>query len=127
MPFEKDRAVSFIKEYRKYLQYQSTIEILPKPPRHYPMPPTDLLGGLDDIQKKAASGFYKNQFDFDTALQDLVNSGYDGHLSLQLCSQQLFKWENETPLVSISSNGTTLPKVYAYGMFLPSCSPTSRY
>jgi hypothetical protein len=116
MPFEKDRAVSFVSELRKYIQYQSTIEILEKPPANYPMPPTDLLGGLDDIQKKAASEFYTNQYDFDAAIRELVNSAYDGHLYVDLCTQQAFLWESNTPLVSISSNGTALPKVYAYSM-----------
>ncbi|CAG8142514.1 unnamed protein product [Penicillium olsonii] len=114
MPFDKERAVAFVKEYRKYLQYQSTIEILPNPPANYPMPPTDLLGGLDDIQKKAKTGLYNNQFDFDTAISDLLKSAYDGHLGASLCSQQYFVFENDTPLVSVSSNGTALPQVYTY-------------
>lgn len=119
MPFEKKRAVSFVKEYRKYLQYQSTLEILENPPSHYPMPPAHLLGGLDDIQKKADTGFYTNQFDFDAAIKELLKSAYDGHLGAKLCSHQWFDFKTDTPLVSISSNGTTLPKVYTYGMMLP--------
>ncbi|CAG8932810.1 unnamed protein product [Penicillium salamii] len=128
MPLDEGRAVSFVEEYRKYLQFQSTLEILPNPPEGYLMPPTDLLGGLDEIQVKAAIGFYSNQYDFDTAISDLVNSAYDGHLAIQLCSLQVFVGEIDMPLVSISSNGTALPQVYAYNDALqlqdePSVSP----
>ncbi|CAG8416334.1 unnamed protein product [Penicillium salamii] len=114
MPLDEGRAVSFVEEYRKYLQFQSTIEILPNPPAGYLMPPTDLLGGLDEIQVKAAIGFYSNQYDFDTAISDLLKSAYDGHLSIQLCSLQVFWGKIDMPLVSISSNGTALPQVYTY-------------
>lgn len=114
MPLDEGRAVSFVEEYRKYLQFQSTLEILTNPPEGYLMPPTDLLGGLDEIQVKAAIGFYSNQYDFDTAISDLVNSAYDGHLAIRLCSLHYFGLEIDMPLVSISSNGTALPQVYAY-------------
>ncbi|KAJ5794068.1 hypothetical protein N7457_000667 [Penicillium paradoxum] len=114
MPFKKEPAVSFVKEFRKYLQFQSTIEILKSPPPDYPMPPVDLLGGLDKIQEKAAAGEYANQFDFDAAIQLLLNSAYEGHLSAGLCSHQQFNFEKETPLVSISSDGIALPEVYTY-------------
>ncbi|CAG8251038.1 unnamed protein product [Penicillium salamii] len=114
MPLDEGRAVSFVEEYRKYLQFQSTLEILPNPPEGYLMPPTDLLGGLDEIQVKAAIGFYSNQYDFDTAISDLLKSAYDGHLAIRLCSLHYFGLEIDMPLVSISSNGTALPQVYAY-------------
>lgn len=117
MPFEPKRAVSFVKEYRKYMQFQSTVDILKNPPADYPMPPTDLLGGLDEIEQKAGAGMYESQYEFDRELQSLVYSAFDGHLSVQLCSYSVFGgFVNKASLVSISSNGTTLPEVYVSSM-----------
>lgn len=116
MPFDSDRAESFVKEYRKYLQFQSTLETLKDPPDGYPMPSVDLLGGLDKIQEKAAKNKYKSQYAFDTELDKLISSAYDGHLSLGLCSHY-FKFKNDAPLVSISSDGLELPKIYTVRMY----------
>ncbi|KAJ5104465.1 hypothetical protein NUU61_001812 [Penicillium alfredii] len=112
MPFESKLAVSFVKEYRKYLQFHSTLETLKNPPSGYQMPPTDLMGGLNAIQEKAAANHYKNQYEFDSDLQTLVTSAYDGHLSADFCSHSIFTFRNEPPLVSISTNGIDLPKIY---------------
>ena len=115
-PFESKRAAKFVQEYRKYLQYQSTIELLKNPPVDYQMPALDLLGGLDKIEKQAAAGKYDSQYDFDNDISDLLNSAFDGHLSIELCSLAPFVFENKFPLVSVSTNGTTLPKVYTASM-----------
>ncbi|KAJ5913253.1 hypothetical protein N7504_002136 [Penicillium tannophilum] len=112
LPFEPKRASSFVKEYRKYVQFESDIEILKNPPSSYQMPPTDLLGGLDKIERKAAAGEYKSQYEFDTDLKALSLSTYQSHFTLTLCSMSLFIFENSVPLVSISSDGTSLPEVY---------------
>lgn len=117
LPFEPKRASSFVKEYRKYVQFESDIEILKNPPSSYQMPPTDLLGGLDKIERKAAAGEYKSQYEFDTDLKALSLSTYQSHFTLTLCSMSLFIFENSVPLVSISSDGTSLPEVYTKGKF----------
>lgn len=85
-PFESKRAVAFVEEVRKYVNLQSTLEILESPPADYPMPATDILGGLDDIQIKASASHYSNHYDFDLDLQSLFASAFDGHLSFTLCS-----------------------------------------
>lgn len=97
------------------MQFESDIEILKNPPSSYQMPPTDLLGGLDKIERKAAAGEYKSQYDFDAELKALSISAYQSHFRLTLCSLSLFIFRNSVPLVSISSNGTSLPEVYTKG------------
>ncbi|OJJ50399.1 hypothetical protein ASPZODRAFT_23043 [Penicilliopsis zonata CBS 506.65] len=114
MPFVSDLAVEFIEEYRKYLLFQSTIEILQDPPVGYLMPSTDLLGGLDTIQENAAANKYESQFDFDMDLSSLIASAHDGHLSIDLCSLQLLYFTIDLPLASVSSDGLELPQVYLW-------------
>ncbi|EDP56955.1 conserved hypothetical protein [Aspergillus fumigatus A1163] len=112
MPFDAEDAVKFVDEYRKYLQFQSTIENLKTPPGQYSMPSTDLLGGLDNIRRKAQNHDYSSHWDFESDLTQLISSAHDAHLTLQLCSTVLFRFSNSVPLVSLSSDGLELPQVY---------------
>ncbi|EPS28442.1 hypothetical protein PDE_03388 [Penicillium oxalicum 114-2] len=112
MPFESARALAFLDEARKYLQFQSTVDILKSPPPGYTQPSTDLLGGIDTIIEKASNDGYASQFEMDLEVTDLVKSAHDGHLVFQLCSQSIFDHVIDMPLVSISPDGLRLPEVY---------------
>jgi hypothetical protein len=76
------------------------------------MPSTDLLGGIDLILEKVNKDGYSSQFGMDLEVSDLIRSAYDGHLAFQLCSQSIFSYEIDVPLVSISTDGLRLPDVY---------------
>jgi hypothetical protein len=82
------------------------------PPSEYAMPSTDLLGGIDSILEKVNKNGYSSQFEMDLEVSDLIRSAYDGHLAFQLCSQSIFNYEIDMPLVSISTDGLQLPEVY---------------
>lgn len=130
MPFESSRAVTFLNQVRKYLEFHSTVDILKSretryflsfdvtnigtidPPSGYMMPATDLLGGIDSILEKVNNNGYSSQFEMDLEVSDLIRSAYDGHLAFQLCSQSIFNYEIDMPLVSISTDGLQLPEVY---------------
>ncbi|OOQ82895.1 putative peptidase, S41 family [Penicillium brasilianum] len=112
MPFESGRAVTFLNQARKYLEFHSTLDILKDPPSGYTMPSTDLLGGLDSILERANNEGYSSQFEMDLEVSDLIRSAYDSHLAFQLCSQSIFNYEIDLPLVSISTDGLELPKVF---------------
>lgn len=79
------------------------------------MPATDLIGTLDKIEKRAADKCYKNQWEFDTDVNNMINSAYDGHLYVSTCSSSVMIYKNDVPLVSVSSNGTAIPEVYTFG------------
>lgn len=76
------------------------------------MPSTDLMGGIDSILEKANNNGYSSQFEMDLEVTNLIRSAYDGHLTFQLCSQSIFNYEFDMPLVSISTDGLELPEVY---------------
>ncbi|KAJ5787808.1 Interphotoreceptor retinol-binding [Penicillium paradoxum] len=115
MPFDSDRAVKFLDQVRKILEFQSTIDILKNPPSGYTMPSTDILRDIETILDKAKSNSYKSQFEMDLELNHLIKSAHDGHLAFQLCSQSIFTYQVDMPLVSISTDGLALPEVYALG------------
>ncbi|KAJ5166173.1 Interphotoreceptor retinol-binding [Penicillium canariense] len=96
MPFEPSRAATFLNQVRKILEFQSTVDILK----------------VDSILDKVNNNEYSSQFEMDLDVSHLIKSAYDGHLAFQLCSQSIFNYEVDMPLVSISTDGLTLPEVY---------------
>lgn len=112
MPFEAARATKLVTEWGKWLQFQSDLEILKNPPANYQMPPIDIVGTLSDIQAKIDEKKYKNHYEFDTDIQNLIFDTYDGHVALGVCSYSAYQFESDLTLVSVSTNGTELPQVY---------------
>lgn len=133
MPFDSKRAVQFIDEYLKYLQFQSTLDSLqrkafdclhlhvkpsltplPDPPPGYITPSIDLLKGFSKIRNKAETSVYKSQYEFDNDIKTLIHRANEGHLELHLCSHQVFRFHRSPPLVSVSSDGVELPKIFTW-------------
>ncbi|PYI03164.1 peptidase S41 family protein [Aspergillus sclerotiicarbonarius CBS 121057] len=112
MPFESEKAVSFVESLVEYLQWQSTSDVLKNPPSGYLSHPTDLLGSMEDIRIKAAAGKYTSQYEFDNDITRVFQSANDGHLSTTFCSQEVFEFYVNFPIVSVSSDGLQLPKLY---------------
>ncbi|KAJ5622547.1 Interphotoreceptor retinol-binding [Penicillium herquei] len=112
MPFDKELASIFLNQVRKILEFQSTIDILKQPPSGYKMPATDILGGIDSIIDNVNNNSYSSQFEMDLDISNVINSAHDGHLAFTLCSQSIFNFEIDLPIVSISSDGLSLPDVY---------------
>lgn len=83
------------------------------------MPSTDILGGVDSILEKVHRNAYTNHFQMDLDLARLLDSAHDTHLSFHLCSQSIFTLAIDVPIVSISTDGLSLPQVYTLGMHLP--------
>lgn len=86
-----------------------------EPPPSYMSPAKDLTLGLEKIGRRILLGGYESQFDFDLDVQNLISRANDGHLSAGLCSQQIFRFENNLPLASVSRDGFELPQLYVYG------------
>jgi len=76
------------------------------------MPSVDLLGGIDTILEKVKGGGYSSHFEMDLEISNLIKSAHDSHLVFQLCSQTIFNYVIDLPLVSISSDGLSLPEIY---------------
>ncbi|KAL7796134.1 hypothetical protein V8C37DRAFT_414417 [Trichoderma ceciliae] len=132
-PFKSSLAVSFIDEYNKYLQWQSTIEILRNPPPGSLSATVDLQGGISSIRSRAAADLYKSQYDFDLDLNNLLSSTNDGHLFVDPCSF-VFAFGNTVPLVSLSTDGIAIPQLYTQNAYVEQLSdiqafqdPDARY
>ncbi|KAK0708468.1 peptidase S41 family protein [Lasiosphaeris hirsuta] len=114
MPFRGELAIEFLDELAKYVEFQSTIEVLKTPPASYNSPSLDILKGFDKIRERVRAGFYKSQTDFDHDIKTLVGKANDGHLNVNLCSQGIFHFQRPLPLVSILEDGLQLPVIYTF-------------
>jgi hypothetical protein len=112
VPMNKTLAVAQIDWIQQYLPFQSTLSYLAKPPSSYPLPAVDLVGGLNNIREKADTGAYKNEYDFEYDIFNLFQQSYEGHLSFTPLLIGSFQFVRHVSLVSVSENGTDLPKVY---------------
>lgn len=77
------------------------------------MPAIDLLGGLDDIEKKIRRKKYSGEYNFQIELFELFQRAHDGHLGFigDVLGNGLVFFRTFN-LVSVSEDGQQLPKVY---------------
>ncbi|KAF2669042.1 hypothetical protein BT63DRAFT_413514 [Microthyrium microscopicum] len=112
VPINSTAAAAQVDYIKQYMQFQSTLAYLKNPPKSYPYPPTDILGGLDKIASKTKSGGYKNQFDFEIDIVKYAIATYDGHTAVNQFLVSNFNFLTNVLLVSISGDGNSLPGVY---------------
>lgn len=113
MPFDASRSAALIEDVKKYINWQTTVDVLRNPPSVSRSSKTDLLGGLEMFAALVQDGDFSNQFEFDSAIQRLLWSANDGHLGiLSMCSLDIFNFYVNFPVVSVSTDGLKLPKIY---------------
>jgi len=116
VPLDKTAAVEFINWLKPYLQFQSTIGWLKNPPPSYQQPAVDIFGGLDTISSKVSGNQYKNEYEFEAAITQLLQQSHEGHLAVKMPAYSTFLYTAPFDFISYSSDGTQLPKVYVESM-----------
>ncbi|KAK5116770.1 hypothetical protein LTR62_007444 [Meristemomyces frigidus] len=118
VPFNQSAAIALLDSIRPYLDWQTTIEYLKDPPAEYAakvQPPYDFYANWDRIVNNAATGNYANEYAFGFDLYRLFQRTHDGHFVFYPDSvTEIFSFGRTTPLVSVSSDGTSIPEVYVY-------------
>ncbi|KAK2015518.1 peptidase S41 family protein [Colletotrichum eremochloae] len=115
IPVDVERDVALVEYLRPWLEFQSTIGILPNPPEEYLYPGVDIFGGLDNITQALENGGYESQLDFAVDLYRLINvKPRDGHLSWSSALNGLISFSTPALFISISEDGVKTPKVYLY-------------
>ncbi|OCL04090.1 hypothetical protein AOQ84DRAFT_417072 [Glonium stellatum] len=118
VPLNATSAKALLHDIRPYINWQSTISYLKNPPAEYLakiQQAVDILGGLDAIEAKVTSGGYGGEYEFGSALYQLIQSAHDGHFVFVPDSVgSIFNFGRPVPLVSVSEDGTKLPAVFAY-------------
>ncbi len=115
VPFNDAVALQFIDYYNTTIQFQSTLAYLRNPPAEYRQPAVDVLQGLEQIKANVTNGVYKSQYVFEADLQHLVYRMHDAHVDLSAGILSVFTFASPFNLVSASTDGTALPKLYIAG------------
>lgn len=116
VPNKPGPAQKLIKSLKTFVQWQSTLAFLKKPPKSYYFPGVDILGELDKISSAAAAGGYESEYHFGLAIHDLISSAHDGHFLYQPDVLGGFYFANAliSNLTTVSVDGVQVPKVYYY-------------
>jgi hypothetical protein len=77
----------------------------------------DLLKGLDLIQENINNDVYANQYAFEADLGLLYQSAHDSHFKLVAGALAVFSFYTDNEIVSVSSDGIELPKLYLQGTY----------
>lgn len=111
-PFNATVASGLVSYYKDFLQSQSTLAYLKDPPPSYQQPGIDVLASLDALEGQVQAGTFKTEYDFEVALQTLIYALHDAHVSLSAGILSIFTFGSPLRIVSVSSNGIELPKIY---------------
>lgn len=80
----------------------------------YQQPAIDLIGALKNIQTGIDNGVYKNQYQYEVAVQRVVHAAHDDHLDLVSGILGAFTFGAPLDIASVSLDGIELPKPYVY-------------
>lgn len=111
-PFNATVASGLVSYYKDFLQFHSTLAYLKDPPPSYQQPSIDVLASLDAIEAQVQAGAFKTEYDFEVALQTVIYAIHDAHVSLSAGILSIFTFGSPLRIVSVSSNGIELPKIY---------------
>ncbi|KAI0965274.1 hypothetical protein F4678DRAFT_339509 [Xylaria arbuscula] len=112
VPFNAAVATRFIAYYNDTLQFHAPLAYLKDPPLSYQQQSVDLVAGLSRLQDNIDMGLYGSQYDFETDLLRLIYAAHDGHLNLYAGALAAFAFGSPRDIVSVSTDGSSLPKVY---------------
>ena len=111
-PFNATVATGLVSYYKDLLQFQSTLAYLKDPPPSYQQPSIDVLASLDALNAQVQAGTFKTEYDFEVALQTVIYAMHDAHVSLSAGILSIFTFGSPLRIVSASSNGIEVPKIY---------------
>ncbi|KAH6676236.1 hypothetical protein B0J14DRAFT_507528 [Halenospora varia] len=112
VPFNSAVATKFLKYYKDSVQFHSTLSYLKAPPAGYQQQPIDLIAGIDQIQARISAGSFANQYEFEAALQTLIQKCHDAHLDLTFGILGVVSFGTSYRILSISEDGKKLPKIF---------------
>lgn len=112
VPFNADVATRFLQYYNDTFQFQSTLSYLKNPPTSYQQPAVDVLQGLSELQAGIDNGIFSNEYEFEAALQTLLQATHDGHIDLEAGILTAFSFASPRDIISVSIDGVQPPKVY---------------
>lgn len=123
VPNKPEPAAKLVTSFKAFVGWESTLAYLKDPPKTYGLAAVDIMGGLDDIFANATSGKFQSEYDFQSSIVKLVSRAHDGHFAYRPDVFKAFGFRNDlaADFVSISTNGTEVPKLYNFSKRRRSC------
>jgi hypothetical protein len=122
VPFNGAVATRFLQYYNDTIQFHTTPAYLRNPPTSYQQPSVDLFERLNQLQQDVDNSAFSNQYAFEATLQNLIYSTHDAHLELVAGVLSAFTFVSPYGIISVSTDGKELPKVYITGDLIESQS-----
>ena len=69
------------------------------------------------------AGAFQNEYEFESAIQEVVYATHDAHVTLSAGILSAFVFFSPLRIVSASTDGIALPKIYITGLFSRECIP----
>ncbi|KAK6532538.1 hypothetical protein TWF281_006726 [Arthrobotrys megalospora] len=112
IPLEAEPALEFLFELSKFVQFQSTITYLARPPANSGQDPMDVLGGLTDLYNSVESGSITSWNELETRVDRLLSGCHEGHLYVAWVLPSLINFRAPFSLVDLSTDGKQASRVY---------------
>ncbi|QSZ33822.1 hypothetical protein DSL72_005394 [Monilinia vaccinii-corymbosi] len=116
VPLNTSAAIAYVTAIEPYIEWQSDLVDLKDPPKDFFYPPYDPVAKLASVKSNLEKGgVYANEYEFQQDLYQLSSKAHNGHfLVYPDLLTKAFQWLRQRSLVSISSNGVEVPKIYLY-------------
>jgi hypothetical protein len=99
-----------IAELKLVWQWQSEYGWLKNTPEDWELGKLDIDAELDKIQQNLMT--YKSEYDVQLAIQNITTRTGNFHFNYSPDILQVFSWKRQIGIVSLSENGTDLPRLY---------------
>ena len=124
VPLNATAGIPWVQSLQPYINWQTTTSYLKNPPAGYLEPAVDVYGDLAAIISNLESGeVYTNEYDLEFAIYRMFQTTHDGHFRYTpTLIGGVVVFGRSIPLVSVSSDGSSLPKTYVYADVLLAAS-----
>lgn len=123
VPVDVEESKLLLQEMQLYLNWQSNLAYLADPPEGYKGERTDVAGELKRISGALDKGEYEDEYTLHVDIKKAFDKTYDFHTNWNPDILDIFEFRrgdigkglfDEFALVSVSSDGQALPKLYNY-------------
>ena len=123
VPINKAEDLALIKEMKLYINWQSSVAYISNPPKGDTSGRVDTLGTIAKITSDLQNDKYTDEYSLQFDLATVMVRSYDFHFNWIPDITQIFQFRrgnvgrgllDEFAVVSVSSDGKSLPKLYNY-------------
>ena len=114
VPLVVEDAVDLLDGWAVFLEWQSDPTWKADPPSDtFLFPGFDYMQAVADLKDRVISGNITAELDLHEGIRDVIYSSNDGHMFFHTDFNSVFYWQRAVGLVSLSTDGQSLPDIFA--------------